>query len=353
MSIRQENVLITDKGESVNLYTLENCHGIRVKITNYGGIITHIYTPDRNGISADIVPGLENIPDYTSGLYREFCPYFGATIGRYCNRIRDSKFRISSVEYKLSSNDGLHHLHGGHTGFDKVVWKPEMVNAEHEVALVLTHISPHGDQGYPGNLRARVTFTLTRDDELITTYECSTDQTTPVNMTNHVYFNLSGNFKGDILTHELCIRAGRISETDRELIPTGRILPVENTVSDFRNPSRLKEKLLKHQSGFDQNYVLDDYTPAYLKPAARLSETNSGRVLEINTTQPGIQLFTLKSENFPLPVKGNPVTGQFIGVALEPQHFPDSPNQAGFPETLLRPGEVYHQKTVYRFSTMI
>ncbi|KAF0198677.1 MAG: aldose 1-epimerase [Bacteroidetes bacterium] len=353
MNISKETLLITEKGEVVNLCTLENNHGIRVKITNYGGIITHIFTPDRNGRSADIVLGLENTRDYTNALYREFCPYFGATIGRYCNRIRDGKFRIGSADYHLGSNDGIHHLHGGHTGFDKAVWMPEIGQSENAVQLILTHFSPDGDEGYPGNLMAKVIFTLTQNDELITAYECTTDQPTPLNLTNHVYFNLSGNFKGDILNHELSIRAGQITETDRELIPTGRILPVENTVFDFRKPSLLKEKLLMHQGGFDQNYVLDDYLPEYLKMAARLSETNSGRVLEIYTTQPGIQLFTLQTDIYPLKIKGNLIPGQIAGLALELQHFPDSPNHTGFPETLLSPGEVYNQKTVYRFSTMI
>ncbi|MBK9359521.1 MAG: galactose mutarotase [Bacteroidales bacterium] len=352
MTIRKEHVSFTEEGEHIFLFTLENGQGIRVNILNYGGIITQIFTPDKYGLSADILFGPENIQDYFSEQYRENCHYFGATIGRYCNRIRDSKFRIGTTDYILSSNDGLHHLHGGCTGFDKAIWEPETHQTENTVALILKHFSPDGDQGYPGNLRAKVTFTLNDSDELITEYECTADRTTPVNLTNHSYFNLAGDLSKDILNHEICIPAGHFTENGPGLIPTGRFTKVENTVFDFRKSSVLKEKISGLPGGIDLNYILDHGISGDLKPAVRVSEKISGRVLEIFTTQPGIQLFTLVTGPYPIKLKGNPDPGQFAGLALEPQHFPDSPNHGEFPDTLLRPGEVYNQKNIYRFSTL-
>lgn len=346
MQLHRETISITENGEQISGFSLSNNNGVEVKIINYGGIITHIFTPDRNGNQADILLGLENPEEYCTRQYQKISPYFGAITGRYCNRIGEGRFRIGADEYQLAKNNGKHHLHGGFQGFDKVMWNAETLAGKDSVSVFLNHSSPDGDQGYPGNLKVRVIYTLNRENELSIEYECVTDKSTPVNLTSHTYFNLSGDFKKDISDHEIMIEADHYTETDKNLIPTGRMLPVEGTLFDLRSRSDLKRIT---EGVFDLNYVLNP-TNGRIKQVVSLYDKDSGRKLEIATDQPGLQAFALRLDNFPLRIKGNPGLSQVSGLALEPQHFPDSPNHQHFPDTILIPGKIYRHKSVYKFS---
>lgn len=352
MLIDSRDIALSEKNEKIVHISLDNESGIRLKITNYGGIITHLYTPDRDGIFEDVVLGFEKPEDYFSDRYKEDCAYFGAITGRYCNRISHGKFKTGSGEYRLETNSGIHHIHGGYKGFDKVVWKTETFIDDESASVLLSHFSPDGDQGYPGNMKVQVRYTLTAKNEVIIDYRCVSDKPTPVNLTNHSYFNLSGNFKRDVLDHEVMIPAKFYTENDKTLIPTGRILPVAGSLLDFRNSSLIRNKLATMPGGFDHNFVLEPTTDQPVL-AARMSEKASGRMLEVYTTEPGLQFFTLKSGNFPLGIKKRIDPGTFSGIALEPQHFPDSPNHPHFPDTIIRPGEIYKQRSIYKFSTEV
>lgn len=349
MHLNRETISTSENGEQISGFTLANDNGIRIEIISYGGIITHIYTPDRNGNTADILLGLENPEEYCARQYQNVSPYFGAIIGRYCNRIKNGRFKIGSYEYLLSNNDGKHHLHGGFQGFDKIIWDAETSVEKDAVSVILTHSSPDGDQGFPGNLRAMVIYSLNRDNEFSIEYKCVTDTPTPVNLTSHTYFNLSGDSRKDIADHVLMIEADHYTETEEDLIPTGRILPVKETIFDFRAPSDLQKILKKKPGVFDLNFVLNS-TTGNNKPAVSLYDKVSGRKLEIITGQPGLQVFALRLDNFPMKIKGDPGLSQVYGLALEPQHFPDSPNHPHFPDTILNPDKIYRWKSVYRFS---
>ena len=339
----------TADGQAVDLYTLTNPNGLEAAITNYGGIVVRLKTPDRNGQLADVVLGFDTLDDYLKGH-----PYFGAIIGRYGNRIAKGRFQLNGVEYKLAVNNGENHLHGGLKGFDKVVWNARDVSTAEAPALELTYTSKDGEEGYPGTLHVTVVYTLTPANELKIDYAATTDKDTIVNLTNHSYFNLAGQGEGDILGHELMINASRFTPVDAGLIPTGELRSVEGTPFDFRKPVAIGARInqddqqLKYGNGYDHNFVLDR-TGDGLVLAARVTEPKSGRVMEVYTTEPGIQFYSGNFLDGSNKGKGGKIYQRRYGFCLETQHFPDSPNKPDFPSTVLRPGAKYQSTTVYRF----
>jgi aldose 1-epimerase len=330
------------EGDSVMLYTFKNESDILIKITNFGGIITEIHTPDKDGKSGNIALGFDNLDQYLAGH-----PNFGALIGRYGNRIGDASFTLDGETYQLAANNGDNSLHGGIVGFDDVLWDAEVISCDERAALKLSYTSPDGEEGFPGTLKVEVTYELLMD-QLFITYEAVTDKATPVNLTNHSYFNLAG--EGTILDHVLYINASRYTPVDEELIPTGELANVEGTPFDFRKPRVIGERIAEvggHPGGYDHNWVLDGSSEEKVL-AAKLMDPKSGRSLEVHTTEPGIQFYT---GNF---LDGSLSSGSttFIknsGLCLETQHFPDSPNQPDFPSTILRPGDKYITQTIFTF----
>ena len=325
------------EGQQIFLYTLSNDRGVEVSITNYGGAVVSLKTGDKHGYFADVVLGYETLEEYVRNQR-----YFGGLIGRHANRIGLGKFSLNGTQFQLTQNNNANHLHGGAKGFDKRVWTVIDPPPQTGATLRLEYFSPDDEEGYPGNLTAEVTYTLSNDDELKTEYRATTDRETIVNLTNHSYFNLAGH--GTILDHELTLHAGAFTPVSQELIPTGEIKSVHDTEMDFR-----KSRAIAH-GGYDHNFVLSNYDGTSLQPAARLYEPVSGRVLEILTTEPGIQFYSGNFLDGSLRGKGGVVYYQYTGLCLEPQHFPDAPNHANFPSTVLRPGEVYQHVSVYRFS---
>ena len=336
-------------GKLIDLYTLTNHQGMRVAITNYGGIVVSIVVPDRNGKPGDVVLGFENLDGY---LAKE--PYFGALIGRYGNRIGNARFMLNGVVHKLPANDGPNSLHGGLQGFDKRVWTAHEIRGEHP-ALELTYLSKDGEEGYPGNLSAKVVYTLTDDNALRIDYTATTDKDTVLNLTNHSYFNLAGEGHGDVLKHQIMINAGRFTPIDGTLIPTGELRKVDGTPFDFRQPVSIGARIdaddeqIKYGKGYDHNFVLNR-SGAGLSLAARVTDPESGRVLEVLTTQPGLQFYTANFLDGSIHGKGGKPYGRRSAFCLETQHFPDSPNKPSFPSTELKPGQTYHQITVFKFS---
>lgn len=328
-------------GRDVNLYTLKNTDGFEVAITNYGGAVVSLTAPDRNGSFADVVLGFDTLEEYVQNPL-----YFGPLIGRYANRIARGKFSLDGVEYQLTQNDGVNHLHGGFRGFDKRVWKVlGDETPESSPRLRLEYSSADGEEGYPGNLRANVTYALV-GNELRINYEATTDRATIVNLTNHTYFNLAGS--GDILSHELTLNADAFTPVSEDLIPTGDIAPVKNTTWDFREGKAIGTDLAT-AGGYDHNFVLNDWNKS-LELAARLYDPRSGRVLEILTDQPGMQFYSGNFLDGSFSGKRGVVYNKYAALCLEPQHFPDSPNHPNFPSTVLRPGETYKHTSVYRFT---
>jgi len=323
-------------GVEVYLYTLSNDRGLSVSITNYGGAITTLRVPDRNGVMGDIVLGYETLADYVHNPR-----YLGALIGRHANRIGLGKFSLDGVAYQLDQNNGANHLHGGFAGFDKRVWQA----TEETNALRLTYLSVDGEENYPGNLNATATYSLS-EGVLRIEYRATTDKATIVNLTNHSYFNLKG--AGTILDHELTLFADSFTPVSEELVPTGEIRSVADTPMDFRLGKRLGGEIERVPGGYDHNFVLNDWDGA-LRPAARLYEATTGRVLELLTTQPGLQFYSGNFLDGSLTGKSGVVYEKYAGLCLEPQHFPDAPNHANFPSTVLRPGEEYAQTTELRF----
>ena len=316
------------------VYTLSNAFGFEVSITDYGGAITSLKAPDRHGTFGDIVLGFNTLDEYVNNPR-----YFGALIGRHANRIANGKFSLNGVEYQLPKNNGANHLHGGFKGFDKRVWNVR----EDGNSLHLSYFSKDGEENYPGNLEALVDFTLL-DNELRLDYHATTDRDTIVNLTNHSYFNLRG--VGTILEHELTLNAESFTPVTEDLIPTGEIRAVAGTPMDFRKGKAIGSDI--HHGGYDHNFVLNNWDGS-LKFAARLYEPVSGRVLEILTTDAGMQFYSGNFLDGSLTGKNGVVYEKYAGLCLEPQHFPDAPNHPNFPSTVLRPGEAYHQTTVYRF----
>ena len=330
-------------GKKVFLYTLKNKTGSEVKITNYGGTVTSWITPDKNGQKSSIVLGFNELDGYLKKP-----PYFGATIGRYGNRIGDATFSLDGNRYQLAANNGKNHLHGGNKGFDKVVWDVEGT-PDSTASLTLSYLSRDGEEGYPGNLKTTVTYTLTDENKLIIEYNAVTDKATPVNLTNHSYFNLTGDATRSILDHSLQIDADRYTPVDSTLIPTGELKSVQGTPFDFTKPHKIGERIQLVKGGYDHNFVLNRKDEA-LKLAATLTDAFSGRKLEVWTMEPGLQFYsgnfldgTIKTD------EGKPIN-QHSALCLETQHFPDSPNKPAFPSTILKPGEKYHTVTVYKVS---
>jgi len=339
----------TREGVAVSLYTLTNRNGVEARITNYGGILVSLKTPDRHGTLVDIVLGFDSVEGYQANP----SPFFGALIGRYANRIGHARFTLGGVEYKLDKNDGDNTLHGGSRGFDKRLWSARELP---DGGLELTYLSKDGEEGFPGNLTATVTYHLTDANELRIDYAATTDKLTVVNLTNHSYFNLKGAGSTDILGHRLMLNADRFTPVDAGLIPTGELRPVAGTPFDFRKPTAIgahieeADEQLKLGHGYDHNWVIHR-TGDGLTPAARVDEPTTGRVLEVLTTQPGVQFYTSNFLDGTIHGKGGMVYARRSALCLETQHFPDSPNKPAFPSTELKPGERYRSTTVFRFLT--
>jgi aldose 1-epimerase len=346
----------TPEGEAVEVFTLTNRNGVVMRAIEYGGIVTHLMTPDRDGQMGDIVLGFDSLEPYLPGVdpYQDGSPYFGSIIGRYGNRIANGRFTLDGQVYQLATNDGQNHLHGGIRGFDKVVWQGEPFENGSEVGVVFRYTSPHGEEGYPGTLQVEVRYTLTDDDEWIVDYHAVTDRPTHVNLTQHTYFNLAGAGSGDILGHELMLQAGGFTPVNATLIPTGEIQSVEGTPFDFRSAMAIGARIdapdqqLQYGLGYDHNWVLDR-TGAGLSLAAQVYEPTTGRTLEIRTEEPGIQFYAGNFLDGTITGKDGHVYGHRSGFCLETQHFPDTPNQPTFPSTVLRPGEEYRTRTVMVF----
>jgi aldose 1-epimerase len=338
-------------GKAVSLYTIQSPSGMKMTVTNYGATIVSLTAPDRNGVQDDVVLGFDTLDEYIAGS-----PYFGAIVGRYGNRIAGGSFELNGETYSLAQNNGENHLHGGVKGFDKVYWEASPFSMGSEHGLVMTYTSPDGDEGYPGSLQAKVTYLLTADNRLIVSYQAVTDKATPVNLTQHSYFNLAGPGSDTILDHELTIAADHFTPIDAGFIPTGEILSVEGTPFDFRTPTAIGARIdspdeqLKNGLGYDHNFVLSDMSEG-LKLAAKVYDRSSGRILEITTNEPGVQFYSGNFLDGTLTGKGGHTARYRSGFCLETQHFPDSPNQPTFPSTILEPGGLYATQTVFAFST--
>jgi aldose 1-epimerase len=344
MSLEKKNLGVASDGKQVDEYTLTNVHGLVVKVMTYGGIIASVETPDRQGHMTNITLSLDSLQDYLAGH-----PFFGALAGRYANRIAKGKFTLDGKEYTLATNNGPNHLHGGIKGFDKAVWQAKPVQGKDFVGVKLTHVSPDGDEGYPGNLTATVVYSLNNGNELKMDYTAATDKATPVNLTNHTYWNLGGRAKGGILDELMTINADHYLPVDDTLIPTGEVAAVKGTPMDFTKPTAIGARIGQVSGGYDHAYVLNQKKPGQLTLAAKVVEPASGRVMEIYTTQPAIQFYTGNFLDGKLQAGGVSYQ-QHHGFCLETEHYPDSPNQPRFPSTILRPGESYHQVTVHKFS---
>ncbi|GAB2787129.1 aldose 1-epimerase [Hymenobacter luteus] len=337
----------TQDGAEVQLYTLTNAHGLKVSITNYGGTITSLMVPDNSGKLGDVVLGFDNVSGYQSPEFLKSGPYFGALIGRYGNRIRGGKFTLEGKEYTLAKNNGENTLHGGKKGFDKVVWQAQPGSSAEGQTLTLTYLSKDGEEGYPGNLNVTVVYTLTADDALKISYSATTDKATPVNLTNHAYFNLGLGQTKDVLGHEVTIAADRYNVVDAGLIPTGELRPVKGTPFDFTTPHPIGERIGQVPGGYDHNWILNQASG--LHTAATVHEPTTGRTMTVQTTEPGLQFYTGNFLDGTLKGKGGTVYGKHAGFCMETQHFPDSPNQPKFPTTILKPGQTLQSTTIYTF----
>jgi aldose 1-epimerase len=340
-------------GGTVQIYTLTNAQGMEARITSYGATLVSLKTPDRNGALADIVMGFDSLDGYTQTPPP---PYFGATIGRYANRIGGAKFTLNGKTYTLDKNDGANSLHGGLRGFDKVIWAAKAAPGDAAQSLELGYLSKDGEEGYPGNLSVTVTYTLTPANELRIHYIATTDQDTVINLTNHSYFNLSGPGSGDILDHVLTINADRFTPVDAGLIPTGELRKVDGTPFDFRQPHTVGERIgaddeqIKLGRGYDHNWILNR-TGSGLEFAARVSDPKSGRVIEVLTTEPAIQFYTGNFLDGSFHGKGGKAYQHRGALTLETQHYPDSPNHPDFPTTTLKAGQRFDSTTIFRFSS--
>ena len=334
-------------GREAKLFTLQNDNQLTVKITNYGGIITSIEMPGKNGNIENVVCGFNKLEDYLSEEYLGSYPYFGAFIGRFGNRIAKGHLEIDGKVYEMAINNGPNHLHGGKIGFDRRLWDAKTFEKEDSVGVELSYFSPHLEENYPGNLQVKCVYSLNNQNELMIEYFAETDQATVINLTNHSYFNLTGG-KENILDHELKLTASKMTEMV-EQIPTGKILSTDNTPFDFKEFKTFKQNSGKLPTGYDDNFVLDNEN-GELKYTGTLKEEKSGRRIDVSTTQPGIQLYT----GYWIPeltIDGEKKFGSYSGVALETQHYPDTPHHEKFPSTLLLPEETYNEKTIYKFTS--
>jgi len=340
-----------ENGAEISAYTLENASGIKMKVMNYGCIIMDLETPDRDGNIEDITLGYDNLQGYL-----DLTPYFGAIVGRYGNRIAKGRFELDGQSYELATNNDSNHLHGGVVGFDKRAWDIETFNNMGESGLTCSIVSPDGEEGYPGQVEAQVTYTLNDKDQLVVDYLATSDKATPINLTQHAYFNLSAFKDQDILGHEIQINADHITPVDDTLIPTGDFAAVEGTAFDFRTARLIGDRIdaaetqIERGGGYDHNFVLNG-DMGELRSAARVVHPGSGRVLEVETTEPGMQFYSGNFLDGAITGKNGVNYIRRSGFCLETQHYPDSPNQENFPSTILRPGEKYESQTVFTFST--
>ena len=339
--------------DSIKLFTLKNENGMTVKVTNYGAIITSIVVPDRDGKMADVALGYNRVEDYINAVDK---PYFGAVVGRYGNRIANGEFTLNGETYSLLKNNGANHLHGGAVGFDKVVWDADFNPSKNTVSL--RYVAKDKEEGYPGNLQLRVSYTLTNNNAIVVNYHATTDKATPINVTQHTYFNLKGEGQGTILDHELMLNAKKFTPVDESLIPTGKMPRVMGTPFDFTTAKAIgrdigqENEQLRFGLGYDHNWILDKGGKKdELTLAAQVHEPSSGRVMEIHTTEPGIQFYCGNFLDGRLKGKSGKPYIHRGGFCLETQHFPDSPNQPNFPSAILKPGEVFQSQTVFKFST--
>jgi aldose 1-epimerase len=341
----------TPDGKTVDLYTLTNSHGMEVRAMTYGGIIVSLRVPDKSGKVADVVLGFDKFDGYLDNK-----PYMGAIVGRYGNRIANAEFTLDGAKYTLAKNNGPNSLHGGLKGFDKVVWDGESFQNADGAGVAFTYLSKDGEEGFPGNLKVKVTYTLTEKNEVIVDYHATTDKATPVNLTQHSYFNLSGEGNGDILRHEVRLNADKFTAVDDNLIPTGELRPVKGTPLDFDKSTAIGARIsdnyqqLVIAKGYDHNFVIHRKGDG-LELAARVKDPASGRVLEVLTTQPGVQFYTGNFLDGTVTGKQGHVYKQRYGFCLETQHYPDSPNHPEFPTSILQPGQTYESRTVFKFST--
>ena len=351
-TLKKETFGSTDSGPYVELYTLTNQSGVEAKITNYGGIVVSLKVPDRAGSLDDVVLGFDALAGYLKTH-----PYFGAIVGRYSNRIGKARFALGGVHYQLARNDGENHLHGGIKGFDKAVWNAKHIEVVEGVALELTYISEDGEEGYPGNLSVKVIYTLTNKNELRIDYYGTTDKDTVVNLSHHSYFNLAGQAGGDILKHQVMINADRFTSVDCDLITTGELRSVKDTPFDFTRLTPVGARInqddeqLRFGKGYDHNFVLNKESGT-LCQAAKVFEPTSGRVMEVWTTEPGVQFYTGNFLDGHITGKGGAAYKRHSGLCLETQHFPDSPNKDNFPSTVLEKGGLYQTTTIYKFYTI-
>jgi len=343
MKIERENVGANAKGDAIELFTLTNDSGLKVKILTYGAIVTAVEVPDRDGKVENVTLGLESAADYVA----DNSSFLGSTVGRFANRIGNAKFTLDGVEYTLAANNGDNHLHGGDIGFDKQIWQAEPIESDELVGVKFSRTSPDGEEGYPGTLKATVTYTLTAADELVMDYTAETDKATIVNLTNHCYWNLGGAAAGDVLGHQMMINAPSFLPVDEGLIPSGAPAAVEGTPLDFTSMHEIGENI-EEMGGYDHCYVLTE-SDAGMPLAARVVDPKSGRAMEVYTTQPGVQLYT--SNHFDGSIKAFDISYEkYHAFCLETQHYPDSPNKPNFPSTVLRPGEKYEHTTLHKFS---
>jgi len=373
MAVTQSTFGAMPDGTKIDLFTLTNAHGVEVRVITYGAVIVSIKAPDRRGHFDDIVTGFDTLDGYLTRSR-----YFGAVVGRYGNRIANGRFTLDGKTYELATNNGKNHLHGGLRGFDKVVWAGSTVERDGNSGVALTYVSRDGEEGYPGTLNATVTYTLTARNELIVDYAATTDRATPINLTNHSYFNLAGDGHGDILQHVLTIDADRYTPTDDTQIPTGELAPVEGTPFDFRKPTPIGARIdandeqIRRGHGYDHNFVLRSTSPQSASAgsasprsgsprsaslsgersphhAARVVDPSSGRTLDVATTEPGVQFYSGNNLDGSAVGKSGHVYARRTSLCLETQHFPDSPNHANFPSAILRPGERFQSRTVFTF----
>ena len=343
-SVQVEAYGVTQEGRTVNEFTLTNRQGAVARFINYGGILTELWMPDRDGSLADVVLGFDNLAQFEAENH-----YFGSITGRVANRIERGRFSLDGQTYQLAINNAPNHLHGGIKAFDRVVWQGEQVHRQNGPAVRFSYLSPNGDEGYPGNLTVSVTYQLTHDNALRIEYEATTDQATPVNLTNHTYFNLAGHTSGPIYSQTLRLHSATYTEFDPVQIPTGRVLSVAGSPLDFTKATPIGSRMDQVGAGYDQNFVIDAADGSLL-PAAEALDPSSGRFMEVLTTQPGVQLYT--GNHFEQVIgKESAVYGQHQGFCLETQNFPNAINHDDFPTSVLRPGAIYSHTTEYRFST--
>ena len=328
MNIKKELFGKINNSEDVFLFTLTN-NKMTVKLINYGGIITALLVPDKNGKVDDVVLGFKTLEEYLDKEYKKKNPYFGAIIGRYGNRIAKGRFSINGKEYQLAVNDGENHLHGGNIGFDKVVWHAEEIKKNHEAGVKLSYLSKDMEEGYPGNLNVAVEYILNENNELTIFYEAITDKPTIVNLTHHSYFNLAGEGNCNILNHEMMINAVKFTASDKSLIPTGELKAVKGTTMEFITAEKIGSRINQVEGGYDHNYVLNKDKDFSF--AAKVNEPESGRIMEVFTTEPGIQFYSGNFLDGTLKGKSGKYYEKHFGFCLETQHFPDSPNHRNFP----------------------